>query len=155
VNHYEHYEWEDERIKSANNKIHSEGFVLLLYGLLILIIIRVIILGHPFHSTWDIILLFLGASLYVTLRHVLSGNFSEEYEAIQASFRHKLSMVFSGLLAGIFFTVFRLLREGFPGTAGEVIEILVSLIVFVVVFMGVGWLMRKLSHRKAYQEIDN
>ena len=152
---FDKYNFEDERIRRSNDKINSEGFILLFFLLAVLILVRVVILNHPFESTWDIIALFLISSIYFTIRHMLKGDFYEEYEAFKNSKNFRIKTFITGLMAGVLFVIFNIIQEGLPNTMTDLIEVLINLIVFIVVFLGIDWLVKKVSHKKASEDIDD
>ncbi|GEM_PF-5208578 len=137
--------------QKKDNQIYQEAFYLLYYGLLLLLILRTIILNHPLESTWDISLMFLGASIYILIRFLSAGRLHEaKYEGEQG-FKFK-KVARNGLAATVVFSLLMVLAGTWSVSGAEdLLKVAVGSIIFFALWVLFPWISYKISRKKAVQ----
>ncbi len=126
----------------------SRAFYILFFGLLFLLVIRVLILRDTFEMVWDISILFLLTSVYLIAIFLKNGKLHKKYGDDEDGFDIKRSIL-NGFLVGfltiivVYFTTeldTNPLRQFFALTSG--------IIVFVVVWTSLDMLFHRISSNK-------
>jgi len=130
VRHFGSSSRQKRRNSGFQDKVISECFYLMFYGLMLLLIIRVLVLNHPYESVWDISLLFLGTSFYLVLRLVLRGEFHEKDYEKRSGFDLKKAAK-RGIISTVGFILLMLITGFWElKSLGDVISTIVGGLVF-------------------------
>src|SRR5690606_2231434 len=87
----------DERIIQESRKHNSFGFILLYFGLLLILIYRQFGLQQSISEYWDLAVLFFFVSAFLSIKRVLSGNFT-------SNIHHTMNII-SAMIAAIIFSI--------------------------------------------------
>ncbi|UMZ74669.1 DUF6773 family protein [Natranaerofaba carboxydovora] len=133
---------------SYSDNVFVESFYLLFFGLLALLIVRVLILNHPVESTWDIVVLFLAASLYITLRFTFLGKLHEKEHEKKDGYNFKKAAL-KGFISTIGFILFMVLLGVWSiSTVNDVMKTAVGGTVFFAISVLMPFVSYKIANKK-------
>ncbi len=127
----------DERIISESRKQNSVGFLILYFGLLLVLLYRQFIRMQPLEEIWDLHLLFFGVTFFIAFKKVFAGFY------IQKS--RKLLIVNTAVFTAVQY--FFLNRDKLSG-------LILGAFVFFIASIGFELLMRYISKRKNDKLLD-
>lgn len=140
---------EDERIVNLKNKLYKEVYTLIMIICSISVIIKSFALPRT-EPVWLEMLIMLGGSLYFGIRSVALGIYSDEVEVhdqrskISFSMRTAIWGLVIGVALALFFGIRSAVLFGNDNSATELkyffSVFLVSLIIYIPLFVGVNWL---------------
>ncbi len=126
----------DERIIQESHKQNSFGFFLLYTGLLLILIYRQFGLQQSISEHWDLAILFFGVSIFLSVKRVLSGNYT-------SNIHHTINIV-STIIASVVFTVITYFAMDNMSTT----KLIISGLLFFFGFFAITLLLQYLSKRK-------
>lgn len=141
---------EDERILIEKRKINSRAFSYAYIGLWILLVYRQFVLNQEPSQYWDILVLTLGISFYVLIRNVFKGL----YQTYRKKDSKKKNLLIGGILGSIIFTLIHGIFSDYDlSNIRDLINILISGIIFFVTWIGAQYFLIRKSEKKAEEEI--
>ncbi len=126
-------------------EVLSKAFYILFYGLLFLMVLRVLVLRDPFEMVWDISALFLITSVYLIVVLVRDGELHSRYGGDEFDIKRS---ILNGFLVGsltILVVYFTTELDGDP--IRQFIALLSGIIVFMVVWTSLDIVSYKISSR--------
>lgn len=90
----------DERLKTQNHKICSEGFYIVFGLLFISFIIKSIFLNIPMREYWTEFVIFMVGAVYTTIRHVLNGTFTLSLSGKNAAEKKRVYYIIISIVSG-------------------------------------------------------
>ncbi len=141
---------EDERILSEKRKINSTAFGLGFLGLWGILLFRIFILKQSVPEYLDIFLLTLGLSIYITINNVLSGL----YLTYRSKHQRKRVNIIGALVGSLtFFIVQFIMMKADLTKIEDLLKLLVSLIIFFIVWVLMQNYLFKVSEHKANKDL--
>ncbi|MEG2789800.1 MAG: DUF6773 family protein [Romboutsia sp.] len=129
----------DERVIAQRRKIQSDGFQLLIYGLLLSVLVQQVFLQAPPSQYMAELLCLIGAGFYNLIRNLNLGNniFGDDSDSSKSIFKNALfsgvgSVIFAALLTG----------------EKNIGNLLSCFLTFTVVFCGMTYLLYYISKKK-------
>lgn len=127
---------QDERTIQETYKQNSLGFKLLYFGILLDLLYKQFILQESISAYWDLALLFFGVSFILTVKRIRSGLLTNKLDLKRP--------ILSSIIAAVIFSItnFVWLDNKSP------IKLIISGILFCIVFYGINLLMQYFSSKK-------
>jgi Kef-type K+ transport system membrane component KefB len=136
----------DERVEEERHAIHSYAFGIAILGLWLIIAIRFIILEQDIMELIDIFGLTILLSTYVLIQMIRKGHY---IPSVQGNNKKRILWL-GGIIGAIVFTVIQFFSNNFKiKDIQDVLRILVSLILFIVVWVFIQLLFMRLSQKQA------
>ncbi|RQD68877.1 MAG: hypothetical protein D5S00_08030 [Tindallia sp. MSAO_Bac2] len=133
-----------KRNRKSEKEIYAEGFYLLYFGLMLMVIVRGLLLNHPSQSIWDISLLFLLSSFYLVIRFALQGSMHEPELEKGGSFNTRKA-VWRGIISTLIFTAIMV----FVGAWSlESLQDIFAVFVGMMVFFALSIILPYISYRR-------
>lgn len=143
---------EDERIITEKRHINSRAFGICFLALWGILIFRQFVLQQNIMEYMDVFLLTIGLSIYVTVNNVFKG-FYLTYRSDRE--RKKVSLI-GALVGSITFIIVQLFVMKYDFTNWEdILKLIVSFIIFFVVWVTVQNVFLKVSESKANEEYND
>lgn len=142
---------EDERIINEKRRINSNAFGLCLIALWGIIIFRQFVLKQDAKEYIDIFLLTMSISVFVTFNNVFKG-FYLTYRDKKA--KSKVSLISALVGTFVFMLVQIFIMDYSYSSLEDVLELSITGIAFFGTYMGIQYLLFKISEKKADKEID-
>lgn len=142
---------EDERIINEKRRINSNAFGLCLIALWGIIIFRQFLLKQDAKEYIDIFLLTMSISVFVTFNNVFKG-FYLTYRDKKA--KSKVSLISALVGTFVFMLVQIFIMDYSYSSLEDVLELSITGIAFFGTYMGIQYLLFKISEKKADKEID-
>lgn len=141
--------YKDERLTAEHQKLNSHGFLIVLVGLLISIMVKVFILQWDIKYWLDVFLILMAACLYITVKGIRGGLYLLPGRAGEKQKLKKANLL-SGAIGAAIWTVlmitYDVLESGKEGLLQNVAGTLVGAVVF---FFGITWVQRVMVRRSA------
>lgn len=128
-------------IKGENRRITAETFYLLFFGLLLILGYRILIEGEPVMNHLYSLLLFIAASLYVTVRTVWIGKAKSDLKDRKGFL---LRNIVTAFVASVIFSGVMIYLSG----SFRLNVVLIEFIIFYLMFIGVSIVLQRLMFRK-------
>ncbi|OKP96697.1 DUF6773 family protein [Paenibacillus sp. P46E] len=139
--------YKDERLTAENQKLNSHGFLIVLVGLLISIMVKVFILQWDIKYWLDVFLILMAACLYITVKGIRSGLYLLSGRAGEKQ-KFKKANLLSGAIGATVWTVlmisYDLLESGTTDLFKNVASALAGGVIF---FFGINWIQRAMMSR--------
>jgi uncharacterized membrane protein YvlD (DUF360 family) len=142
---------EDERIINEKRRINSHAFSIFFIGLWLIIIYRQLILEQDISQYWDIFALTLGGSFFVVINNVLKGLFLTYRKKKE---RNKVTIIGAIVGAITFSVVNSFMNELNLSNAKDITTMVISAVVFLVVWLAAHKFIVNKSIEKANEEIE-
>jgi hypothetical protein len=142
---------EDERIIAEKRRINSNAFGICLLALWGILLYRQYVLGQPISEFIDIFLLTIALSIYIAVNNAFKGL----YLTYRSKAARKKVQFIGALVGAITFVMVQCFVAGYDLTKGEdILKTVVSLVIFLLIWIGGQSLLLGISQRKADEEAE-
>ncbi|SDZ07709.1 DUF6773 family protein [Tindallia californiensis] len=137
--------------KKTEQEIYAEGFYLLYFGLLLMVLVRGLILNHSLKSIGDISVLFFLSSIYLVVRFAFQGSLHDSNLEKGDRFNTRKA-VLRGVFSTFFFAILMFISNRW--SVGSFAN-LFSIVVGMMVFFAFSVILPYLSYRRKKKNAPN